>query len=368
MWCMIRFGAECLAWTCFLLSRKPLLLCKMRRVATLQCFLLPLLIALPWFLYPLKMESVCLEVLVLPLRRIIFSVTTAVHLDTHKGLAESCMGLLVAEGPMRAHFSDTVEPPPSASVAASVASPATDVSGLSASEFEIALCYLLDRRASTTVSAASSSSFANSGNLASSPSALLSHVTIPWIIDSGASDQIFGSSSLFSEYTPSPGQEKVRITDGTILFLSWKDLIHATSSLSLVSILHVLNFNVNLLCLSRITRDLNCSVIFFPDHCLFQDLITRKRIGSGREEHGLYILDHIDKLTHSSIQLPSTNEDLWLWHRRSGHPSFLLLRHLFPFVFAHNNVFDFQCESCQLGKQYKAYFVLLLIKAQFHFL
>ncbi|KAF5954763.1 hypothetical protein HYC85_007619 [Camellia sinensis] len=41
------------------------------------------------------------------------------------------------------------------------------------------------------------------------------------------------------------------------------------------------------------------------------DLITRKRIGSGREEYGLYILDQTDKLAHSSIQLPSTKEDIF---------------------------------------------------------
>ncbi|XP_028084657.1 cysteine synthase-like isoform X2 [Camellia sinensis] len=32
-----------------------------------------------------------------------------------------------------------------------------------------------------------------------------------------------------------------------------------------------------------------------------EDLITRKRIGSGREDHGLNILDQTDKLAHSSI-------------------------------------------------------------------
>ncbi|GMP40686.1 hypothetical protein CsSME_00011033 [Camellia sinensis var. sinensis] len=83
-----------------------------------------------------------------------------------------------------------------------------------------------------------------------------------------------GSSNLFSEYTPSSGQEKVRIADSTISSVSGKGLIHATSSLLLSSIFHVPNFS---------------------------DLIMRKRIGSGREDHGLNILDQTDKLAHSSI-------------------------------------------------------------------
>lgn len=204
---------------------------------------------------------------------------------------------------------------------------------------------MLDHRASTSATGAPSSSFANSGNLASFPCALLSHTTVPWIIDSGASDHMSGSSNLFSEYNPSSGQEKVCIVDGTMSSVSGKGSIHATSSLPLSSVFHVPNFGVNLLSLSRVTCDLNCSVTFFPDHCLFQDLITRKRIGSGREEHGLYILDQTNKLTHLSLQLPSTKEDIWLWHRRLGHLSFLLFKHLFPSVFETNNVSDFQCES-----------------------
>lgn len=87
---------------------------------------------------------------------------------------------------------------------------------------------------------------------------------------------MFGSFNLFSEYNPSLGKEKVYIVDGTISSVSGKGLLHATSSLPLSSVLHVPNFSVNLFSLSRITRDLNCSVTFFPDHCLFQDLITWK--------------------------------------------------------------------------------------------
>ena len=50
-------------------------------------------------------------------------------------------------------------------------------------------------------------------------------------------------------------------------------------------------FTANLLSISRITRDLNCSLIFFPFSCVFQDLQTRTTIGSGRETNDLYILD-----------------------------------------------------------------------------
>ncbi|CAL5430126.1 unnamed protein product [Camellia sinensis] len=117
----------------------------------------------------------------------------------------------------RAHHSDTVEPQSTAPVDSSA-----DISRFSTSELEVALRHLLDRRASSS----SSGNIAQSGNLASSTSAFLSHQTLPWIIDSGASDHMSGSSDLFSAYTPSSGQDKVRIADGTIFSVSGKGPYH----------------------------------------------------------------------------------------------------------------------------------------------
>jgi len=159
MWSMIRFEAEYLVWTCFLLSKKPSLMCRIRRIAALRCFLLRPLIILAWFLHLLEMVSVCLVVLVFHLRKIIFSVTTAVDLNTHERLVENNMGLLlvvgetvlvlkgIGRGNARAHLSDMIKPPSSVPVVTM----AIDVFGLSTSEFEIALRHLLDYCASTTI-------------------------------------------------------------------------------------------------------------------------------------------------------------------------------------------------------------------------
>jgi hypothetical protein len=51
------------------------------------------------------------------------------------------------------------------------------------------------------------------------------------------------------------------------------------------------NFAANLLSIACITRELNCRIIFYFDHCLFQDLVTRRIIGSGSLRDGLYYLD-----------------------------------------------------------------------------
>ncbi|CAL5350327.1 unnamed protein product [Camellia sinensis] len=251
----------------------------------------------------------------------------------------------------RAHQSSTVDTLDS-----------TSVTQASDTELEDALRQLLDRRSSTALSTASSS-FARSGNLASVPCAFLCHTSLPWIIDSGASDHMSGSSDLFSAYKPSSGQDKVRIADGTVSSISGKGLVQVTPTMHLSSVLHVPKFSVNLLSLSRLTQDLNCCVTFFPDHCLFQDLVTGRTIGSGSAENGLYFLDQPDKLAYSSTTSSTTSTDVWLWHRRLGHPSFHLLKHLFPSSFANHHVSDFLCESCQLGKQHRASFAPSLNKS-----
>ena len=50
-------------------------------------------------------------------------------------------------------------------------------------------------------------------------------------------------------------------------------------------------FSFDLISVSKLTRTLDCSISFFPDYCLIQDLSTKWIIGRGRESGGLYILE-----------------------------------------------------------------------------
>ena len=194
--------------------------------------------------------------------------------------------------------------------------------------------------------------------------ALLSHFFFPWIIDSGASDHMSRSSNLFSDYKPYSGQDKVKIADGTFSSVSGKGLIRVTP-LSLTSVLHVPSFSHNLLSLIRITRDLNCCVTFYPSHCVFQDLIMRRTIGSGREERGLYILDEGEKMANNTVVSKNKAEDLILWHRRLGHPSFSLLKHMFPSFVTNNVVLILLVMHANLENIIRLLLLLVIIKAQF---
>ncbi|PSS35748.1 Endonuclease [Actinidia chinensis var. chinensis] len=214
-----------------------------------------------------------------------------------------------------------------------------------------------------------SSSFA-SGNLTTSASAFNSHTSLPWIIDSGASDHMTGSSPVFCAYTPCSGRDKVRNADGTVSSVSGKGLVRVTPLLSLSSVLHVPNFTTNLLSIGRITRDKNCSVTFFLSHCVFQDLITGRTIGNGREENGLYLLESQDQqqMAHHTTHTSSTTGDIMLWHRRLGHPSFSLLKHLFPSLSSNKIYPSFAVKIVNLESTTVLLFILVIIKALFLFL
>ncbi|KAJ0044991.1 hypothetical protein Pint_05159 [Pistacia integerrima] len=55
------------------------------------------------------------------------------------------------------------------------------------------------------------------------------------------------------------------------------------SAVTLKNVLGVPSFKVDLMSVSRVTRDLNCLVTFFPHWCILQDLTTRTTIGLGEQ-------------------------------------------------------------------------------------
>ena len=93
----------------------------------------------------------------------------------------------------------------------------------------------------------------------------------PWIIDSGASEHMTNCSNLFNSYFPSSGSEKVRIADGSYSSIAGKGNIKISEQITLQSVLHVPKFACNLLFVHKLSEDSNCSVLFRPSTCIFQD-------------------------------------------------------------------------------------------------
>ena len=110
----------------------------------------------------------------------------------------------------------------------------------------------------------------------------------PWIIDSGASDHMTNTSSLFKTYSVCSGNQKVRIADESLSSIAGKGSIQISDTIVLKFVLHVPNLSCNLLSVSKLSQDSNCSVIFYPTHCEFQDRTMGMMIGNAKIQDGLY--------------------------------------------------------------------------------
>ena len=208
----------------------------------------------------------------------------------------------------------------------------------------------------------------SSSNYMHSGMAFNAHVPT-WIVDSGANRHMTGSSKDLSNYSPCPKGEFVRIANGSQSPVCGTGSVHCTPDINLSSVLHAPEFPVSLLSVSSITKDLNCKVVFYPNHCVFQDLHTGRKIGSGRLHNGLYV---IDTVCNSGQALLGVNKDvrqeIIQWHRRLGHPSFFVLKKLFPKLFTNLSVETLFCDACEFAKHTRVSYPLSNCKSSIPFM
>ena len=131
--------------------------------------------------------------------------------------------------------------------------------------------------------------------------------------------------------------------------------------------LHVPKLSNNLLSIQKVTQDLNCAVVFFHSHCVFQDLAIGKTIGIAKEQGGLYYLQHEENKKCARLQAHTSNlqqgreswpsSQIWLQHRRLGHPPFSNLKCLFLVLFTKVSVESFHCDLCQFAKHHRTTFL-----------
>lgn len=77
---------------------------------------------------------------------------------------------------------------------------------------------------------------------------------------------------------------------------------------------------------SKLTKALQCCIIFVSDHCVIQDLHTRRTIGLGKESGGLLYLVLQPLPTTEISHKQQLSFDIWHWH--FGHPSQSIFSHL----------------------------------------
>lgn len=84
---------------------------------------------------------------------------------------------------------------------------------------------------------------------------------------------------------------------------------------------------------------MNCSVIFYPNLVVLQDLSNGKVLGAGKEESNLYFIRTPCKYVVSTI-IPHVVGNFMLWHTRFDHVSLKILEHVNSFNLSKNKTLD----------------------------
>ncbi|XP_075515624.1 uncharacterized protein LOC142550277 [Primulina tabacum] len=191
-----------------------------------------------------------------------------------------------------------------------------------------------------------------------------------WILDSGAKAHITGTSSVLQNPKPCDSSTgSIRLPNGKTTIILSTGSIKISPSCTLPKVLHVPDFSFNLISISQFTEDHQCFVVFYPNFCLFQDLLTGKITGTGKQKHGLYYLDqfpvNIASVAHSPLRpcISSCNnsclsnpcvfsackdDDIDTWHKRFGHLSISRLQCL---SFIKDKSLTMHCPIFPLAKQ-----------------
>ena len=201
---------------------------------------------------------------------------------------------------------------------------------------------------------------------ASSSSSTATHVTsgntclhsssrsTPWILDSGASDHMTGDLSLLTDVVTPSVKTYVTIANGTKVLVQGIGT-YRSSGLVFQPVLYLPQFPFNLLSIHKMSHTHQCSILFSPSHCEFQDLKTKRMIGGGYEKNGLYYLQEQQQQQSSSPSALHSTVTPYQWHCRLGHPSSANLRKLVPSLPSFS---PFNCDTCELSKHRRVSFPL----------
>ncbi|KAF3772924.1 Retrovirus-related Pol polyprotein from transposon TNT 1-94 [Nymphaea thermarum] len=89
-----------------------------------------------------------------------------------------------------------------------------------------------------------------------------------WIVDSGATHHMTGNPKLFHDYKLSSGKERVSLVDGSFTSVAGKGSLSLLNNFLVHDALHVPHLPLNLLSVSKITKELKCELIFSEQRCV----------------------------------------------------------------------------------------------------
>lgn len=152
-----------------------------------------------------------------------------------------------------------------------------------------------------------------------------------WIVDTGATNHMVSHLDMFIKGTVSklavpkmvslPNGNTTQVTHVGSCALSDKSIIS--------NVFYLPEFKYNLMSVSKLTKELDCSVTFFPNFYIFQDLYSGKVKEVGRAAGCLYTQSHDRSEKEIVLAVNQVPSNMELWHQRLGHVSSVVLSKIF---------------------------------------
>ena len=161
-------------------------------------------------------------------------------------------------------------------------------------------------------------------------------------------------SSLFSKLDPAPRPLNIHIANGSTLHENSLSFV-STSNLSVP--FHVPDLSYNLCSVGQLA-ELGYHLIFYYSGCTVQDLRTGQELGTGLGVGRMFLVDnlHLPLVAPVSVAVVvatvSSLPSLTLWHSCLSHaPSPRVQQIASKGLLGSVSKDNFDCTSCQLGKQ-----------------
>ncbi|XP_072066989.1 uncharacterized protein [Arachis hypogaea] len=145
-----------------------------------------------------------------------------------------------------------------------------------------------------------------------------------WIIDSGASNYMTGILKILCEKKTIRGCP-VGLLDREQAIVCKQGTVIIDGGLELKNVLYVPKLKCNLLSVSQLTEAEHCLVQFTDEFYVIQDRTSRTLIGVGEQKDELYWYRGAHKIQACHAK---TENQLVLWHKRLGYPSFKIVQML----------------------------------------
>ena len=98
-------------------------------------------------------------------------------------------------------------------------------------------------------------------------------------------------SGHFTTYSPCSNNRKTIVADHLVTTGAGVGHFQLSLFLLLKNVIYIPKLASSLLSIHKLTRDMNCNALFYPSYCIFQDPISKKRVGVANEKGCLYYLD-----------------------------------------------------------------------------